>query len=286
MNKYPLPEAVVWSIVLLSALLLLLAGVQPAAVYLFGPELSRETKLALGPMVISLLGFGGALSAFGFALYQFRRAEQWKRAEFIANEIKAMEAERLVQNTQTMIDWGHRRINLFALTEPKHSDYIEVTREMQWQALLPHPVKQLYNEDQASNNPHRDTATFTSIEARIRDNYDFYLTRLDRLATFVKSGLFTAAELEPFISYWIEVISKAENSEKDGPWRAALLTYINYYNYAGVLHLFECYGKNIRPNGTLFQEVLRAQPNRKLAQRLLAALDAKQLLASPPKHKR
>lgn len=147
----------------------------PAAMRdLFGPELKPDIKLAIGQLVVSLLGFAGAIITLGLALMQYRRGEQWKRAEFIANEIKAMEAEPLVQNTQTMIDWGQRRINLFVVADAKHHDYIEVTREMQWQALLPHPVKRLYNEDQLSANPHRDTATFTSIEARIRDNYDYF----------------------------------------------------------------------------------------------------------------
>jgi hypothetical protein len=64
-------------------------------------------------------------------LSQYRRAQEWKRAEFLANEIKELLADRKASNALTMIDWSARRIKL---DEKKPT---LVTYQMQSKALLP-----------------------------------------------------------------------------------------------------------------------------------------------------
>ncbi|HEY6331626.1 MAG TPA: hypothetical protein VI756_20035 [Blastocatellia bacterium] len=63
-------------------------------------------------LAVSIPGFGGAIMALLFGLLQYRKSERWKRAEFVAKEIKEFESDPLVQNAMLMIDWGVRRINV------------------------------------------------------------------------------------------------------------------------------------------------------------------------------
>lgn len=182
------PRVAGTSLTIWIALALFLAVAVGAGVtYLLGSNMAAETKLAVSQLLVSVLGFGGAIAALVFALMQYRRSEQWKRAEFIANEIKDFEADAVVQNALLMIDWGKRRINLFLVPNPAPKDFVNITREVQWKALLPHPIKRqipAYDTSEPSSEElnGKDTkTTFTFVEARIRDTYDVLLTRLEDL---------------------------------------------------------------------------------------------------------
>jgi hypothetical protein len=246
--------------------------------FLFASELKVEHKLTLAQLTVSLLGFAGAIAAFIFAFIQYRRSEQWKRAEFIASEVKDFESDPVVQNALTMIDWGNRRINLFLSPSVKSADLTKITRDLQWRALLPHPVKQAHPEYRAVDYVDRDNlekqTTFTAVEAKIRDTYDVYLTRLDGFATFIKSGLITAEELGPFINYWVEVMTKNEQPAEDAAWRCTLLAYINFYEYTGVKYLLDCYGKDVSPGGPIFTQVRDSMQDKTLAERLTTAVSS------------
>ncbi len=95
-------------------------------------------------LIVSVLGFGGTIITLFLAFRQFRRNEQWKRAEFVAKEIKEFELDDCVINAMYMIDWGERRINLFQEDGLKYDNYMEITREMQWRALVPDTIKKKY----------------------------------------------------------------------------------------------------------------------------------------------
>ena len=194
--------------------------------YVFGFPMKVKDELDLAQLAVSITGFVGAIVAFSFAILQYRTSEKWKRIEFIANEVKEFEADPMVENALLMIDWGDRYINLFAVSEPKKSDFYRVTRETQWKALLPHELKHEYSEYQADRSSERATEgetfndikessvlrkksgdmpqkknTFSVEEAKIRDTYDVFLTRLDRFATFIDAKLIDADDLKPFINY-------------------------------------------------------------------------------------
>lgn len=263
----------VW--VALALFLLAAIGFPIGMAYATGPNMTAQNKLALAQLVVSLLGFGGAIAAFVFALVQYRRTEQWRRTEFIAKEIKDFEADPAIQNALLMIDWGTRTINLYLIPHPSSDDYVKITREVQWKALLPHTLKKEHPEYKASvssadeaRGKAQHAKTFTTKEARIRDTYDAFLTRLDRFANFIKSGLISSDELEPFIRYWVEAITKNEDPKEDAAWRCALLTYINFYDYAGVKHLLECYGKDVGPHSPIYTAVKNSMDDQLLAERL------------------
>ena len=197
------------------ALFLLTATTFPRALeYLFGATMNFQNKLAVFQLFVSILGFTGAAAAFVFAIFQYKRAEKWRRTEFLAREIKEFESDPAIQNALLMVDWGVRKINLFLKSDPTENDLIKITRELQWKALLPHTVKKDNTEYRdftsypATDLPVKGGAeqagTFTPVEARIRDSYDALLSRLDRFYIYINSGLISPAELRPFLRYWID----------------------------------------------------------------------------------
>ncbi len=251
---------------------------------MFGQLADTKEKLTLAQIVVSFFGFIGAILAFSLAIIQYLKSARWKRMEFIANEVKEFEADPVVQNALMMIDWGTRKINLNLVPNPTESDLIIIEREDQWKALLPHSLKdkEKYPEYQSekfavknpkntesnstekSRNPYR----FSVEEAKIRDTYDIFLTRLDRFSTFIDAKLIDADELRPFINYWIDAITKNTEPEKDAEWRCALLTYIIFYEYSGVQSLLKRYGININPKENPYQEIKSSIKDEMLAERL------------------
>src|SRR5437763_11927774 len=176
-----------------------------------------------------------------------------------------------------MIDWGVRKINLKLLPNPTESDLIRVTRETQWRALVPRPLKPKYEDPSASwDDESQDKAKprFTASEARLRDTYDTFLGYLERFANYVRSELVTAEEFKPYLIYWIDSIAIVEDAdyEGDAEWRCSLLTFINYYKYSGVKLLFSLYDRNIEPDGPIYKKLNERMENKRLHGDLVSAL--------------
>ena len=63
--------------------------------------------------LLKALALFGATLAFAIGLMQYRRAQHWKRAEWVAQEMKSFLGDPIVQAVFLMIDWGSRRIALY-----------------------------------------------------------------------------------------------------------------------------------------------------------------------------
>ena len=270
--------------VALALFLVAAIGFPLGLMYMADATMNPSEKLTMAELAVSLLSLGGAIVAFIFAFIQYRRSEQWRRVEFVAKEVKDFESDPTVQNALLMIDWGTREINLFLRSNPEDSDLIEITREIQWRALLPHPLKKSYPEYMAldssrgeEGNRDRKKRIFTLEEARIRDTYDAFLTKLDRFSNYIESKLISTEELSPFIIYWVNAMTKNEQPEEDAAWRCTLLTYINYYGYTGVKSLLKNYGRDVSPRSRIYAELRSSMQDQVLAERLFEILRSEPL---------
>ena len=212
-------------------------------------------------LIVSILGFGGTITALLFGVFQYRRSERWKRAEFVAKEVKEFESNPVVRNALLMIDWGVRKVNLNFVPNEQFDNYIEVTREMQRKALMPHPYKTIDDSECSGDDPEGPVRGFTSVQALIRDAYDALLDRLERFGNFVRSGLVSKEEFEPYLIYWLQSMTANEGSKEDRAWRLALLTYISFYRYSGVKHLFKVYGMAVEPGGATYEGIKKSLDN-------------------------
>lgn len=226
----------------------------------------------------------GGLIGFFTAVSTYYRTERWKRAEFLAHEMKEFFATPRVQTALLLIDWGTRRIKLLENVQAELA-FVVVDRDMQSRGLSPHVllgmngadpgimvVKESFDsegvgsDDAQSESSERDR--FTQPEAAIRDCYDAFLDGLERFASYVKTGLIDKASLRPYIGYWIDDISDPLVSRGDATWNATLLTYISFYRFNEVLWLFCEFGKDIGPKSTIYTAMLKQMEDQQLAKDL------------------
>jgi hypothetical protein len=190
---------------------------------------------------LSIVGYAGAAAAFVVGYRQYRRADYWKRSEFLAKEMKDFFADPEVGAALTMIEWGVRRVKLnMSSSDP----YVRVDRKLQCAALRPHTMLNASGDsDQvgsgaavlAGNN------AFTPAEAAIGDAYDHFLDGLNRFGTYLAGDLLTVTDLGPYLNYWVESIADTQCNAEDSLWSLSLLAYINFYS------LYRCAAAVHRP---------------------------------------
>jgi len=223
------------------------------------------------PAKFAVSAFGVIVAAFVFGggLWQYYRAQQWKRAEFLANEIKELLSDPKAVNGLTMIDWDERCIKLDPNADPK-----VVTYRMQSFALLPHTLVEaggrILIEGSKASSADQMSNDFTSDEKLIRDCYDALLDRLDRLGSYLETGLLSVSDMRPYLGYYIDDIASETTDSVEALWNIVLLTYVHFYNFRGIPILFTEFRHDISPNGHVFRRLIERTDKRhqKLAQGL------------------
>ena len=176
---------------------------------------------------VALLGVIAGLIAFLVGLIQYVRAQLWKRAEFVAKEIKEFESKPSVKLAMQMLDWNARRYKLFPEKQPAEQEAV-VTDKTLSSALVPH-------ED-------REPTVFTPVEVCIRDIFDQFLDGLERFEHFIESGLVTHKEFYPYLIYWIKIIGDRNSGRKPPEFYDSFWKYLDSYGYSGVQKLLGRYG--------------------------------------------
>jgi hypothetical protein len=172
---------------------------------------------------IKLIALTGAAIAFVTGLLQYRKAQRWKRAEWVAQEMQVFFTDQRVAAALRMIDWGARRIELY----PERVDAAARTVYVRDDEL----AKALENHE---DRPHG----FTEDEARIRDVFDHFLDRLERINSFVETHLVSIADLKPYLRYWARNITAAREGDPKVDRLVQLRRYMKVYGYSGVEKLF------------------------------------------------
>lgn len=168
--------------------------------------------------LLKALGLLGAAVVFAIGLFQYRRAQQWKRAEWVAQEMKQWFADPLVQAALLMIDWGSRRILLYPGRENVGERYVRLNNDDVARALM------LRSERPDS---------FSELEADIREAFDRALDGLERFYAYVETGLVELDDLEPYLKYWAVILCRPRPI---GPGESRLLrlrTYMDTYGFEG-----------------------------------------------------
>jgi len=219
--------------------------------------------------VVTIAGAIGSFVVFTIGVSTYLRTEKWKRAEFLANEMKEFFANPRVQKAFSLIDWGSREVGLVE-DHSAGDGRVIVTRQMQTMALRPHVLledtgsdSEVFTVDDAVHS-----IGFTQSEAAIRDCYDAFLDGLERFGSYLQTGLTDVRSLRPYIGYWIDDISSRTENADDAAWCAALLTYISFYRFDGVLWLFDAFGSGIRPSSSTYISFLELMADQDLASQL------------------
>lgn len=115
--------------------------------------------------VATILGVFGGLVGFGVGLWQYARAQAWKRAEFVAKEIREFESLHPVRVVLRMLDWNERDFELHPDAEDPDERRVVLNDRDIARALAPH-----------ADRPDG----FGPDEAAVRDYFSVFFDRLER----------------------------------------------------------------------------------------------------------
>ncbi|HEV7674773.1 MAG TPA: hypothetical protein VGQ12_09600 [Candidatus Angelobacter sp.] len=180
------------------------------------------------PNVLEIIKVSGAAIAFCVGLWQYSRAQRWKRVEFVASEMKSFFNDESTKAAMFMLDWSQKEIELYRHRKPDDDRAEWVTYEIVASALNTHP-----------------DATYDEVQSPIREIFDSFLGSLERFESFIESGVVDQEDLRPYLHYWTKLISG--NDEKFPLVKRKLLpqlcTFAAHYRYKKVLNFVNRYDK-------------------------------------------
>lgn len=201
---------------------------------------------------ISLAGVVAASLAFASGLFQYRKAQQWKRAEFVAKEVKEVLQDRWVAIALRLLDFNMTTVNLQKSEHETELLEFHVEDIALAIALKPHSLR---------------PEGLMPGEVRIREAFDALFDALQRLEHFAAAGLVRPNDYAPYLRYWIRILGDPSCGRKPQVVVAAIWRYIEFYGYVDVQHFMRRFGYEVRLD--------RADPD---LRRLLDGLDRKVLL--------
>jgi hypothetical protein len=162
------------------------------------------------------------ITIFAAGLWQYRRAQTWKRLEFVAQQVDAFFSNPSVKNVLIMLEWDERQINLFRSANKEITHIVDdlVARSLR-----------------LSDRPE----SFSVEEAAIREEFDVFLGFLTRFEHFIESGLVEPRDFEPYLKYWFEILSGRRGSVRSGKIRQAFWNYVDGYDQNSVRSLLSRY---------------------------------------------
>jgi hypothetical protein len=171
---------------------------------------------------LKLIGGLGTLIVFILGLLRYSKDKDWKRKEFVANEIEKFNTNHFNRNAMYMLDWGIRKIELFPSKSEYNDRFVLVNRKILAKALIPHQ-----NKLRKKNG-----MKYSDEEVIIRDTFDFFLSNLERFEHFIENKLVDKEDFAVYLKYWISTISIGLEEDV----KQILHYYIKFYKYDGVIY--------------------------------------------------
>jgi hypothetical protein len=138
----------------------------------------------LWDVILSIVTIAGGVVAFWFGLKQWRRGQDWQRAEQMDKFVQQFEKDELLQLAATIVDWTRRTVKF-------RDRELTVTNT---DALLA-----LRNHKDMGRKP-----VFGGEQATLRDAYDALLAFFARLELALSTKLIDVAPAKQYFDYWLE----------------------------------------------------------------------------------
>lgn len=179
---------------------------------------------------IELAKIAAGTIAFAFGLWQYRKAQKWKRLEFVAGEMKIFFDDPATRLAMTMLDWRKKAIPLFKHRDANSIEQVTVDYSLVAEALGTDPELK-----------------YDRYKSAIREIFERYLEFLARFEGFIAAGLVKRKDFTPYLDYWVKLISgndphSPEATEKLLP---SLWRFIDYFGYRDVRRFVGRYHKVI-----------------------------------------
>ncbi len=185
-------------------------------IYSFDPDLA----IKISTLIISLFVFFKGIK-------EYRKAQKWKKLEFVSKEIKEFFNDSNVKRALFLLDWNSKIFDIDILKESREID-LNFNDEDIIRAL----------------KTHNERLSFSDKEIAIKRVFDSLFDRLTMFENYIETGLVTAKDLQPYLTYWIRILTDSNNVRKSEEIRTQLWKYIDEYGYIKVRNL--CHRKEFK----------------------------------------
>lgn len=179
------------------------------------------TDLEIAKLVVSLVSPIVAIVGFWFIWQQLKNTnrqieiagagleasnrqnktnQDWKRAEFIADEVKEFYRDPIVVTVLQMIDYNDRRYDI-GMKDKEGKPLLTRVTHSESAALKLDEETSLVAMEAAL----RTSDEYTDAEATIRDHFDTFLYYIERFERFLKLSLISEDEIFPYLRYYIRI---------------------------------------------------------------------------------
>jgi hypothetical protein len=209
-----------------------------------------------------------ALGGLGYYTWQYRTAQQWKRAEFVASQMRDLESNPLTYNALRMLDTQGYVFTLGTGDQqgsPAEGFVVDKELLMSTFHVSTDPENDLAGDNQGSgaegfvvdnerlgSNVRVSTDAEKEREVRIRamrNSFDHFFDTLERFNAFIDTRLVPTTYFKPYLAFWLELLGRPSGRFAclDQDLREEIWTYLVANDYSEVQKLFKKYGRDITP---------------------------------------
>jgi hypothetical protein len=180
-----------------------------------------------------ILSILGAMIAFFVALHQYRKAQKWKRKEFMLAYYDKIFNNFNVKRGMVMLDWNRTEI-------PLQEKEIANKNSFWFDDELFRSALRVHFEMSAEEG-------FSDQESIIRLVIDEFLEKVGSYYPLIKANLIKKEDIVGIndIMYWIDIIGNKNNLSKDSETRKQLWKYIVSYKFHNIINLCNEFGYKI-----------------------------------------
>ena len=174
-------------------------------------NINLESSLTIGALAVSA-------STIMIGIYQYIKAQKWKKAEFVSKEIKEFYNDFDIKRAFVLLDWNANELVLKE-NEIDEKHKIHFTDDLIFSSLS------------ASEEKGYDLAGFCKEEVVIRSIFDSLFGWLIMFNSYIETKLVSAEDLKPYLIYWIQILADTNSNKKPEKVRAQIWKYIDTNGY-------------------------------------------------------
>lgn len=183
---------------------------------------------------LKLIQFVAAGIAFLIGLCQYRKAQTWKRVEFVASEMRTFFDDEAARAARTMLD-----------SSPKYMALYKYRGEEDWEKET---VTYALVASALGTDAH---AHYCKAQSAIREIFERFLEFLARFEGFIQTKIVKESDLTPYLDYWVRLLAGADQKSPKVTSEVLpqLWKFIHFYQYEDVARFIARYEK-IKPEFT------------------------------------
>ncbi len=177
--------------------------------------------------IIAAISVLFTILVFGAGLWQYHSSETWKRSEFVANQIKEFNSDKINAAVLMMMDYDPAHVELFPEKPTETERYSDVNLSTLTEAV-------------------RKDRDFTSQEFQARIYFEHLLTSLSRFNYFIDRRVIEPRELCADVSYPVALMTgdakdmKLKNQDLDiSPFSSAVQGYLARWQSKEIEEFFD-----------------------------------------------